>query len=190
MFRGDALSGYRGYDRVRARALVDELGGLRLTLGTIRVFAAEQVATELQSQWRSAGIDVTIKSHDFATLIQDFQSGEWNAMLQQAGSFDPEAGPGIGGRFRSTGTYSGVRDAEIDRLLTDAAAALDHGDRQALYTALASRISDEAYAPFLFADARAQLTVRGVSGPGLTTRIPAVAIITAVLWHDVKIGSQ
>jgi peptide/nickel transport system substrate-binding protein len=56
--------------------------------------------------------------------------------------------------------------------------------------AIGKHISDHAYAPFLFAPARAQLTVPGVQGPGLTTRIPPITVNTGVMWQEVRAGLE
>lgn len=165
---------------------MDDLGGMDVTLGTIRSFVAEQVITALQSQWREAGIEVSIATYDVAPLIERLRSGHWQAMLQTAGSYDPEAGASVSFRFRSDQLYTGVRDPDLDRLLDRAAATFDPALRERLYLEAAKYISDHAYAPFLFAFAPTQVVARGLEGPGLTTRIPPIFINTGVLWQDVR----
>jgi peptide/nickel transport system substrate-binding protein len=186
LFYHERVDGYRTYDPERARAIVTELGGMEITLGTVRSFVAEQVITALQTQWRQAGIDVSIATHDLAPIIERFQSGNWHAMLQTAGSYDPEAGASVSFRFRSDQRYTGVRDANIDRLLDLAAATFDPVERDRVYTEASKYISDQAYAPFLFAFAPTQIVVRGLEGPGLTTQIPPIFINTGVSWQDVR----
>jgi peptide/nickel transport system substrate-binding protein len=83
-------------------------------------------------------------------------------------------------RFGSGQLFSGVADPALDALFADAAAATDMHARHAIYLAAAKHISDNRYAPFLFAFSPTQIVARGVSGPGLTTPIPPVAINTAV----------
>jgi peptide/nickel transport system substrate-binding protein len=108
-------------------------------------------------------------------------------MLQTAGSYDPDAASGVSLRFRSGQIFSGVADPDLDQVLFDAAGEVDPQRRDALYQQAAARISDRAYAPFLFAFRPTQLTTRGIEGPGLTTRIPPILINTAVLWQDVRL---
>ena len=43
-------------DLEKAKALVKELGGLKIQLGTINVLVAKQTTQALQSQWAQAGI--------------------------------------------------------------------------------------------------------------------------------------
>lgn len=186
LFHIEDVPGYRSHDPERARAIVAELGGLRVTLGTLRSAVAEQIVTALQSQWRRVGIDVEIELYDIARLVQEFQSGRWQAMLQTAGSFDPEAVSGVSSRFRSDRPFTGVKDPVLDDLLERAAGTFDTDERRRLYTEAARHISDHAYAPFLLAYAPAQLTTGALEGPGLTTPIPPLLVHTGVLWHDVR----
>lgn len=186
LFYQPEVPGYRTHDPERARALVTELGGIKVRLGTVASSVAEQVITALQSQWQAAGIEVAIETYDLATLVQRFQSGDWTAMLQTAGSYDPEAGSGVSLRFRSDQIFSGVHDPDLDRLLYEGAASSDRARRAEIYRAVAARLSDEAYAPFLFAFAPTVLSRKGIEGPGLTTQLPPILINAAVLWQDVR----
>lgn len=186
LFHRETVPGYLEHDLEQARRIVDELGGLRVTLGTIRSFVAEQVVTALQAQWRAAGIEVSIEVYDISDLVQRLQSRNWQALLQTAGSYDPESASGVSLRFGSGQLFSGVRDPQLDALIQDAAAAVDPARREALYAQAAERISDQAYAPFLLAFAPAQLFVSDLEGPGLSTRIPPIAVNTGVLWEDVR----
>jgi peptide/nickel transport system substrate-binding protein len=82
--------------------------------------------------------------------------------------------------------YTGVHDASLDAILDAAAATFEPSERGRLYKMAAKRISDQSYAPFLFAFAPTQVTVKGIEGPGVTTRIPPIFINTGVLWQDVR----
>lgn len=184
LFYHDVVPGYRAYDIEKARAIVRRHDGLSVTLGTLRSFVPEQIVTALQSQWAEAGINVRIETHDLGTLINKFQTNSWQAMVQTAGAYDPDAGSGLALRFHSNAAFSGVTDPELDRLMAEAAGTIDHAERDRLYLQIAQHLSDNAYAPFLVAQAPVQLS-RGLYGPGLTTKIPALLINTAVLWQDV-----
>jgi peptide/nickel transport system substrate-binding protein len=131
-------------------------------------------------------MDVSIASFEIAGMIQEFRGGEWQAMLQTAGSYDPEAGPGVRFRFRSDQQYTGVHDPDLDRILDAAAGTFDAAERERLYREAAKRISDNAYAPFLFAFAPTQVAARNLQGPGLSTEIPPLFINTGILWQDVQ----
>jgi peptide/nickel transport system substrate-binding protein len=185
LFHHAEVPGYKTYDLAKAKALVQELGGLKVTLGTLSNYLAEQVMSALQSQWQKAGIEVSIESYQLATLVQEFETDKWQAMLQTAGAWDPAAGVGVGFRFQSASPFSGVQDPELDQLLAQALATLDPQQREQVYLEAGKLISDKSYAPFLFAFAPANLAVKGVHGPGLTTKIPPVLVNTTVLWEEV-----
>jgi peptide/nickel transport system substrate-binding protein len=122
-------------------------------------------------------------------------------MLQTAGAWDPSTGIGVGVRFGSTSPFSGTPlpkgaataaealtkqlTTPLDDLLAKATGTLDPKKRDALYKQIAQAISDNAYAPFGFAFSEAQIVRKGVNGPGLTTKIPALAVNTGVLYDQV-----
>ena len=184
LFYKPTVPGYKTFDLEKAKQLVTEMGGLQVTLGTINVLVAKQTIEALQSQWAKAGIKTKIESYDLAGLIKAF-GGKWQSMLQTAGAWDPAIGVGVGFRFNSHSPFTGVKDPELDKTLTDAAATLDENKRQELYDSAGKLISDKSYAPFMFAFAPANLARKGVYGPGLTTKLPAVAVNPPVSWPDV-----
>jgi peptide/nickel transport system substrate-binding protein len=190
LFYHQKVPGYRGYDLDRAKQLVRELGGLKVTLGTIKVLVAEQTTRALQSQWEEAGIETTIRSYDLAGLVQAFQGQKWQAMLQTAGSWDPAGGVGVAFRFFSESPFSGTHDPKLDELFFAAAATTDPAKREERYKAASKYISDQAYSPFLFAFAPASVATKNVQGPGLTTPIPAVVVIPTVPWEEVSAVSE
>jgi peptide/nickel transport system substrate-binding protein len=189
LFFEPTTPGYRTYNLDKAKALVKELGGLKVTLGTINVLVAKETIQALQSQWQQAGIKVKIESYDLTGLIQAFQSKKWQAELQTAGSYDPAQGVGVAFRMASQSPFSGIKDPKLDKMLGEAAGTLDQGKRKQLYDNMAKYVSDQAYGPFYFAFAPANLAVKGVTGPGLTTAMPAVVVNPDVFWDEVSSGS-
>jgi peptide/nickel transport system substrate-binding protein len=185
LFHHQNVPGYRGPDLNRAKQLVQEVGGINVTLGTLGNYVAKQVQIALQTQWRAAGINVKIEDYQLNTLIQQFTGGKWTSMLQTAGAWDPAAGVGVAFRFASTATYSGVEDPRLDDFLNRAAASTDPAERDRLYSQAGQYIAQKSYAPFGLAFAPANLAVKGVYGPGLTTKIPPLAVNPGVLWDQV-----
>jgi peptide/nickel transport system substrate-binding protein len=190
LFYEPKIEGYRTYDLRKARALVKELGGLKVDLGTLNVLVAKQTIQALQSQWAKAGIKTEIESYDLPGLVRAFQSKKWQALLQTAGSFDPAQGVGVRFRLESVSPFSGIKDEKLDAMLGKASATLDQGARKKLYTQIAKYVSDQAYGPFFFAFAPANLAVKGVSGPGLTTAMPAVVVNVDVFWDEVWVSGE
>ena len=187
LFYNPSVPGYPGYNLKKAKALVKQLGGLTLNLGTINVPVAVATTEALQSQWAQAGIKTTIADYDLGPLISAFVGGKWQAMLQTAGSWDPAAGVGVAFRFGSMSPFSGVHDTVLDGLLHGAASTFNNKMRLNLYNQAAAYIAKNAYGPFLFSWAPANVAVKGVSGPGLTTPLPAVVVTANVLWEDVSV---
>jgi peptide/nickel transport system substrate-binding protein len=184
-FYEQKVDGYPEYDLAKAKALVEEVGGITIRLGTISNYVATQINTALQTQWQEAGIEVEIADYQLAGLIQEFTGGKWQAMLQTAGAWDPAAGVGVGFRFQSGVPFSGVNDPALDTLLNDANATLDEAQRADLYEQAGELIAKNFYAPFGLAFAPANLAVQGVHGPGLTTKIPAILVNSGVIWDEV-----
>ncbi|MGY1840818.1 MULTISPECIES: ABC transporter substrate-binding protein [unclassified Modestobacter] len=184
-FHEPEVDGYQGYDPELAEQLVQELGGIDITLGTTGVYVAEQVMTALQTQWQEVGITVNTESLPLSGVIDRFTSGNWTAMLQTAGAWDPAAGVGVSLRFDSESPFSGVTDPQLDELLAEAASATDADQRGDLYQQAAELLAANHYAPFGLAFAPANVALEDVHGPGLTTSIPALAVNTNPLWDRV-----
>lgn len=185
LFHHPTVPGYRRFDLARARQIVGQLNGLTIKLGTLNTAVAGQVATALQTQWRAAGITVDLETFQLSSITQQYNSGTWQVMLQTAGAWDPAAGSGVSFRFSSTSAYSGVSDPHLDNLLYQGKATTDPARRDAIYAQAGRYISEKAYAPFGIAFAPADLAVKGVYGPGLTTRIPPLTIYSCILWDQV-----
>ncbi len=185
LFHHASIPGYRTYDLDKAKAMVQQLGGLSVDLGTLSAYVADQVDTALQTQWQAAGIKVKIHSDQLNGLVQNFTGGKWQAMLQTAGAWDPAVGVGVAFRFATTSPFSGISDKTIDGLLQQASQTTDPAQRDALYLQVGERISDQAYAPFILAFAPASVVTKNVHGPGLTTLIPPVVVNTGILWDEV-----
>ncbi len=185
LFYHQTVPGYRTFDLAKAKQLVQELGGLSVELGTLGNYVAKQVLIALQTQWQAAGIKVTINDYQLSTLVEQFNSGKWQAMLQTAGAWDPAAGVGVAFRFSSTSPFSGVKDPKVDELLDQAAGTVDQAKRDEIYTETGKYISDQAYAPFGLAFAPANLAAKEVHGPGLTTKIPPLTVNPGVIWDSV-----
>lgn len=185
LFYQPKVPGYPEYNLAKAKALVQQLGGLSVDLGTISILVANQTITALQTMWEQAGIKVTTHSYDLGPLINAFIGGKWQAMLQTDGSWDPAAGVGVNFRFNSASPFSGVHDPALDSILAAAGATLKTKVRGALYAKAAKYMADNALGPNLFAFAGANVAVHKLVGPGLTTALPAVVVEPTIPWEEV-----
>jgi len=184
------VAGYRGYDLAKAKALVQQVGGINIDLGTINILVAKETTEALQTEWAKAGIKTTLHAYDLATLIRTFTSKKWQAMVQTAGAYDPAAGVGVGFRFSSMSPFTGVHDPKLDAMINSAAASLDVPTRCKIYNQVAKYISDQAYGPFYFAFSPANISVKGVTGPGISSQLPTVAVVPTIPYEEVSTPSS
>lgn len=185
LFYQQNVPGYRTYDLAKAKAAVKAAGGVTVDLMATQSSVTQTVLEALQTMWQAAGMKVNIHVDQLANVIQQFQSKKWQASLQTAGAFDPAAGLGVNFRFGSTSVFSGVHDPKLDTLFAQATGTLDNAKRQQLYSQAAEYISQQAYAPFLFPVNGWNIAAKNVSGPGLTTLLPASAVRPEILWAQV-----
>jgi peptide/nickel transport system substrate-binding protein len=185
------VPGYQGYDLSLAKTLAQQSGLSKVTikLGTIQNLVAEETTEALQTEWAAAGIHATIADYPLASLIAQFTSGKWQSMVQTAGAYDPAAGVGVGFRFESTSPFSGVHSTTLNNLLNQAQAVTSLNQRCSLYNQAAEYIAKNYDGPFYFAYAPANVMVKNVVGPGLTTPLPTVVVQPAILWEDVAYTS-
>ena len=149
------------YDPAKAKQLLDEAGyrdpdgdgplpRLRLSL---KISTNEEVrleATVIQQDLRRVGIDLDVRSYEFATVFADILKGNFQIMsLRWVGGavIDPDILRRI---FHSTqippsGFNRGYyRNPEVDRLLDLAGAALDEPERKKYYSAAQRLIAEDA----------------------------------------------
>ena len=185
------VAGYQGYDPTLAKQLVQESGLDKATinLGTISSSpVASETTQALAQEWAAFGVKTTLHTYALNALIQAFtvNAGKsWQSMIQTAGAYDPAGGVGVGFRFNSTSPFSGVHDTKLDTILSNAAASSVLSTRCTFYNQAAEYIAKNYYGPFYFSFAPANVSVKGVAGPGLTTPLPAVSVTPAILWEDV-----
>jgi peptide/nickel transport system substrate-binding protein len=189
LFYEATVPGYRSYDLAKAKALVKQLGGLSVSLAATQSAVSQTLIEGVQEMWEQAGIKVTIHDDPLTTVIQEFDSKTWQAFFQSAGGFDPAGGLGVYARFGSTSPFSGVHDPKLDALFAAAAATDNPATRQSVYNQAEKYISDQAYGVFLFPSYGWNIADKGVTGPGLTTELPASAIRPVVFWQDVSVSS-
>jgi peptide/nickel transport system substrate-binding protein len=185
------VRGYQGYNPTLAKQLV-AASGLNKSVIQFGTISSSPVAAEtvqaLSQEWAAFGVKTSQHSYNLNALIGAFLANggkSWQAMIQTAGAYDPAGGVGVGFRFNSTSPFSGVHDPKLDTMLAAAAASSSLSTRCPIYNQAAEYIAKNYYGPFYFSFAPANVAVKGVVGPGLTSALPAVAVAPAVLWEDV-----
>jgi len=149
------------FDPEKAKQLLDEAGyrdpdgsgplpRLRLTL---KISTNEEVrlqSTVIQQDLRRVGIELDVRTYEFATVFADILKGNFQIMsLQWVGGavIDPDILRRV---FHSAQTPPAgfnrgyYQNPEVDRLLDRASAAIDEGERKAFYGAAQRIIADDA----------------------------------------------
>lgn len=149
------------YDPERAKALLDAAGfpdpdgdgplpRLTLTFKTSSVEYSRLQAAVIQQNLRDVGIDIDVRSYEFATLYADILKGNFQMYaLQWVGG--ALADPDILRRvFHSQQVPPGgfnrghFSDPEVDRLIDEASNATDYETRKRLYGEVQKLIADAA----------------------------------------------
>jgi peptide/nickel transport system substrate-binding protein len=185
-----SVPGYQGYDPTLAKQLIQQTGLDKVTiqLGTIAISTAQNSTQALATEWEALGLKVKVSSWPLSGLIAAFEANggkTWQAMVQTAGAYDPAGGVGVGFRFGSASPFSGVHDPKLDTLLTQAQGSTTLATRCGYYNQAAAYIAKNYYGPFYFTFSPANVSVHGVSGPGLTTPLASVAVVPTIPWEDV-----
>jgi peptide/nickel transport system substrate-binding protein len=174
-YQESKVPGYRTYDLAKAKALVRQLGGLKVNFLSLNDPGEELTAEALKAEWAQAGITVTLTSSTGINIEQDLEAGKWDAELGQYGGSDPALFTGI-----PVLTAQGLSDPTLQAMAAQADETLGTAAQTSAWDQIYKYISDKAYMPILFAVPFYNLAVHGVSGPGLTTPL------YQVLWQDVR----
>ncbi|MBO0887179.1 MAG: ABC transporter substrate-binding protein [Acidimicrobiales bacterium] len=180
LYHQTKVPGYRTYNLAKAKALVKQLGGLSVDLGTIAAPDTEEMIEALQSEWKQAGITTHLAFEPFPSWEETFRSHNWQAELSASGGFDP-ALSALSFSFSSTSPNSGVNDPTLNNLIAEGAATVSSAAQTKLYQQIWKYISDKAYMVFLFGLPYFNVTEKSVTGPGLSTDG------FQVTWQDVKV---
>jgi peptide/nickel transport system substrate-binding protein len=149
------------FDPEKAKQLLDEAGyrdpdgsgplpRLRLTL---KISTNEEVrlqSTVIQQDLRRVGIELDVRTSEFATVFADIQKGNFQIMsLQWVGGavIDPDILRRVfhSAQIPPAGYNRGhYRNPEVDRLIDRASAAIDEGERKTFYGAAQRIIAEDA----------------------------------------------
>jgi peptide/nickel transport system substrate-binding protein len=185
------VPGYQGYDPTLAKQLIAQTGLDKVTiqLGTIALSTAQESMQALATEWQALGLKVKQSSWPLGGLIAAFEANggkSWQSMVQTAGAYDPAGGIGVGFRFSSLSPFSGVHDPALDKLLNEAQGSTTLSTRCGFYNQAAAYIAKNYYGPFFFTLAPSNISVHGVSGPGLSTPLASVAVVPTIPWEDIS----
>ncbi|MBC3190434.1 hypothetical protein H7X46_05080 [Pseudonocardia sp. C8] len=142
------VEGYPRYDRERARRLVAEVGGISFDLNFTNSPDNVRVAQALAAQWAVVGIEARVRPMDQPTLVEKAFGHRFDAMIYRwRGAMDPDGN--VSRWFHSSqatpakpsSNYNLVDDPELDRLMMQAAAVTEPGERAERYRAVSERLA-------------------------------------------------
>lgn len=151
LFYEPKVPGYLTYNLAKAKSLVHRLGGLTVQLETGPLEESVLVDEELKSEWAQAGIKTNLNVVNLEALIQDFEGGNWEAMLQAIGATDPALSLGVAARYGCGQPFSGLCDPTVDQLLAQGASTTDTAARAKDYHEVFGLLAKDASGPMLFA---------------------------------------
>lgn len=147
----DKVPGYPSYDLAKAKAMVKQMGGLTFTLQVQNSPDVVQLAEALQSEWRQAGMNVSIRQADQVAVINAAHNLTYQAEAYRwRGAYDPalDVSP-----FFSCGAsfnHVGLCDKELDALMQKGIAEPDHAKRLAIYRQVDAKIAEIFPYDFLY----------------------------------------
>lgn len=171
------------HDVAKARALLDEAGYPdpdgdgplpRLTL-TLKVSTNEFIrlqAAVIQQDLKQVGIDLDVRSYEFATLYADVLKGNFQLFtLQWVGVSDPDMLRRVfhSKQMPPSGFNRGYYDnPEVDRLIDAATAAASDDERRKLYGEAQRAIAEDAPYISLWYKTNVAVSRKGLEGVKLT----------------------
>jgi ABC-type transport system substrate-binding protein len=162
------VPGYRTFNLAKAKALVQQLGGLSFN---ITGFATNPTLSEAeQAEFAQAGMKVQITTVNLAQLVAAFDNNSWQITGGGAGGLDPAIG--VGGmtwRVQSNAPFTGIHDPHLDKLIAQGASVTNYDARLSIYKQIYKYMSDNALMPFLYSGPLWNISNPKVQGPGVST---------------------
>jgi ABC-type transport system substrate-binding protein len=139
----DKVPGYPAYDLAKAKEMVKQMGGLTFTLQVQNSPDAVQLAEALQSEWRQAGMNVSIKQADQVALINAAHDLTYQAeMYRWRGAFDPALNVSPFFSCNASFNHVGLCDKELDELMQQGIAEPDRTKRLAIYRKVDAKVAE------------------------------------------------
>lgn len=148
---------YYDYDVERAKKLLQEAGyanGFKITAKVSATYPIDQYSAQiLQNQWKKIGVNLEIIKQEFGTLLRDLTTRNHDTIfITDIWRPDPDEYVEYG--WGAIEERTGFTSPDLDKLVIDGTATLDHGKRMAIYHEIAKKMAE--YSPVLFLYARPQ----------------------------------
>ena len=141
-------------DVTKAKALLKEAGvSLPVTVDLMVPLGAENeaVAQVLQSMASEVGIDLKIRTIEFATSFKQAQAGEFQAFLiPWSGRIDPDGNAYVFLHSKAPQNDGGYSNPEADKALEDARLVTDQAQRMAIYEKLTKVVLNDEPLIYLY----------------------------------------
>ena len=137
-----------------AKKLLQKAGkpdGFSFTYKTDPAPSSQQLGQVIQDNLKPAGIDVKLEQEEFGTLLEDSESGDFQALaLGWSGRIDPDLN--IYNFVTTDGDFneSGYSNPEVDKLLGKARTISDEGQRKKLYDQAMQILHEDVPYVYLF----------------------------------------
>jgi peptide/nickel transport system substrate-binding protein len=159
------------YDVNKAKAELAQSGLSRVSFNLLITSSDPNIALEaqfIQSELQPAGITVNIKQETFTTLVTDYQTGNYQALLiGWTGSLDPDGV--MYGLFTSKGgiNYTKYANPQVDTLLESGRTTINRAQRIPYYQKAQALIVQDATCIFILHLAVYQATTSKVKNYSL-----------------------
>ncbi len=141
-------------DPDKAKQLLEDAGVNNLTIDmmvTNEYPETIQAAQVMASQFDAIGVNLKIRTEDFATWLDDQSKGNFDAfMLGWLGNIDPQDFYYAQHHSDGANNYQKYSNPEVDRTLDQAAQETDEAARKALYDEAVKMIVDDASYTYLY----------------------------------------
>lgn len=164
LFYEPVVPGARTFDLAKAQALVHQLGGLTVTLGTLLNTAAySNEAQALAAMWSAAGIKVNVQVNTLQTTLIQLTSHSYQALDVQWGqNIDNGVNDPIW--WSAGGQWSGVSNASITGLLNQGVSYTNRATRTKVYDKINQIIDQNQYDVFLYSHPAFTIAAKSVQG--------------------------
>ncbi|MCL2395325.1 MAG: ABC transporter substrate-binding protein [Acidimicrobiaceae bacterium] len=140
---------FPAYDLAKAKALVQQLGGLSVNLSTTTNTAYWTTEVEaLSTMWEAAGIKVNQQDNTLQQMLAITFNHTWQAIDSNWGNLDPSiSDPEF---FESNGPFSGVKDPTLDKLFAESASTASKSARAKIFKEINNREDQNVDAVWLY----------------------------------------
>jgi peptide/nickel transport system substrate-binding protein len=178
------VAGYPTYNPAKAKALVQQLGGLSMTLYTSSAPIQLQASESLQSEWQAVGIKVTlVQMSTLQAILNAFKTNSYDGIVQGIGGITPflNNGGSLLWRVTSGGPFTSVADPKLDALINKVEATVNPVANATALKAVYSYMANNAYILYMFGAPYFTISQTDVHGPGIDTGQPFP------FWQDVYV---